>query len=98
MSYARYLLCVQEGRLLEAGEEADHMDDDRLNDAASNLQALTKAANRRKAGKGVAMVTLTCPGCGQSFERERRQTHLVKGGKQTYCSRSCSGRSSRKAE
>jgi hypothetical protein len=92
MSYARYLLCVKEGRLLSAEEEADHIDDDRGNDDPGNLQVLPWVVNRQKAGKGRTMVTLTCPGCSSDFERERRQTHLVKGGPPSCCSRSCSGR------
>ena len=92
MSYGRYLLCVKEGRWLGSGEEADHVDDDRLNDHPDNLQALTGVANRQKTARGPAMVTLTCPGCDREFERERRQTHLVKGGTRTFCSRTCRSR------
>jgi hypothetical protein len=89
MSFARYLLCIKEGRWLSAQEEADHVDDDRLHDEPGNLQPLTRAANMAKRRTGVAVVTLTCPGCGNEFERERRQTHLVKGGNPSSCSRSC---------
>lgn len=92
MSYGRYLLCIKEARWLEAGEEADHVDDDRLNDHPGNLQVLTGQANRRKAAKGVTTVTLICPGCNREFDRERRQTHLVKGGTRTFCSRTCRSR------
>jgi hypothetical protein len=92
MSYARYLLSVREGRWLECGEEADHKDDDRLNDDPDNLQVLTAAVNRGKTRTGLTMVQLICPYCHCSFERERRQTHLVKGGNPTCCSRSCAAR------
>jgi len=92
MAYARYLLSVRAGRWLTAGEEADHVDEDRLNDDPVNLQVLTPLDNKRKSARGRTLVTLTCPGCGQQFERERRQTHLAKGGKiPTACSRHCSG-------
>lgn len=94
MAYARYLLCVKEGRWLGAGEEADHVDDDRRNDHPDNLQVLTGAANRQKAARGKTLVTLVCPGCDREFARERRQTHLIKGGTRTFCSRSCSARAS----
>jgi hypothetical protein len=90
MTYARYLLCVREGRWLTPDEEADHMDDDYMNDDPSNLQILTPDANKRKSARGVTLVQLICPGCDKSFERERRQTHLVKGGRfPTSCSRKC---------
>jgi hypothetical protein len=97
MSYARYLLCIKEGRWLEPWEDADHVDDDRLHDEPNNLQVLSKAENAAKRSTGVALVTLICPSCELSFERERRQTHLVKGGVRTYCSRSCSARGSHEA-
>ena len=92
MSYARYLLCVREGRWLSPDEEADHKDDNRLHDDPDNLQVLTKPANRQKAATGRTMVTLICPACDKPFERERRQTHLVKGGTRTFCSRPCRSR------
>jgi hypothetical protein len=98
MSYARYLMCVREGRLLDAEEEADHRDDNRLNDDPSNLQVLTKSKNREKYSPGKTMVTLLCSGCGEEFTRERRQTHLVKGGTPTSCSRSCARRVQSRSE
>ena len=89
MSYARYLVCVREGRWLGREEQVDHIDNDRLNDSLDNLQILSPAANNAKGRPPRKMVELTCPSCGSSFSRERRQTHLVKGGNPTCCSRSC---------
>lgn len=100
MAYARYLVCVRERRWLGPGEEVDHADDDRMNDDPGNLQILTPGGNAKKeaARRGKQMVTLVCQGCGCSFERERRQTHLVKGGKfPTSCSQSCAGKVQREA-
>jgi HNH endonuclease len=91
MSYARYLLCIKERRLLEAWEEADHKDDDRRNDDPDNLQVLTKRINIQKSAKGRTMVVLVCAECDQSFERELRQTYSAKRGARTFCSRRCMG-------
>ena len=41
--------------------------------------------------KGRRYVVLRCPVCGCEFEREHRQTHFVKGGTHTFCSRRCVG-------
>ena len=100
MSYSRYLLCLKEGRLLQSYEEADHIDNDCLNDSPNNLQILTPEANKQKYAQTQTktMVTLICPGCGEEFTRERRQTHLVKGYKNpTACSRSCATKAQYKA-
>lgn len=91
MAYARYLLCVREGRWLSPEEEADHQDNNPLNDDLDNLQILTPAANKEKSRRPKTTVDLICPECGTPFTRERRQTHLVKGGEPSTCSRRCGG-------
>ena len=92
MSYARYLLCVREGRWLESDEQADHIDNDKLNDSIDNLQILSPRENTLKGRKSAIMVTLTCPRCGSIFTRRKKQTHLTKGGNPSTCSRSCGGK------
>lgn len=47
-SYARYVLAVKIGRLLTEDEEADHIDEDRTNDAPDNLQLLSSKDNKIK--------------------------------------------------
>jgi hypothetical protein len=89
MSYARYLLCIKEGRILGKDEQADHIDNNRLNDDIDNLQILSPKENTLKNRKTAAMVTLVCPRCGDSFTKKRKDTHLVKGGNPSCCSRSC---------
>lgn len=90
-SYARYLMGIHLGRLLTNKEEVDHKDDNKLNDDLDNLVVVSKQENRAK-GRKRTMVELTCPTCLTKFTRERKNTHLVKGGKiPTCCSRSCSG-------
>lgn len=89
MTYARYLMCMHEGRWLGPDEHVDHIDDNKLNDVIENLQILTKSENSKKNSPGRTMVTLVCPACNEEFTKERRQTHIVKGGKPTVCSRKC---------
>ena len=48
MAYARYLLSVKLGRFLTDDEQADHIDNDKTNDALDNLQLLTRAQNTAK--------------------------------------------------
>lgn len=47
-SYARYLLSVKEGEIIQRHLEVDHIDDDRTNDSYDNLQAITGEENRKK--------------------------------------------------
>lgn len=94
-SYARYLMSVDLGRPLLPSEHVDHIDENKLNDSLSNLQLLSIGENNSKyrAAKGIkkAIAILACPACGIVFERPKNQTHLVKGGAFSACSRKCSG-------
>lgn len=92
ISYARYLMSVNEKRILNKDEHVDHIDNIKINDDINNLQILTLKENNIKAAKikGKKMVVLQCPLCKTLFERRRGQTHLVKGGYFTGCSRKCS--------
>lgn len=94
MSWARYLLCVRLGQLLPDGIDADHIDNNKTNDSPDNLQPLPKVCNLEKSRRPATMVELVCPMCAKVFTRPRRQTHLVKGGLPTCCSRRCGGQRS----
>lgn len=48
MAYARYLMCVKEGRWLSKDEHVDHIDNDPCNDSIENLQILSQDANTAK--------------------------------------------------
>ena len=94
LSYARYLMSVHLGRLLDEDEHVDHVDNDRLNDVIENLQVLTPEENLKKqaAHKGIKTAVLKCPHCCKEFEKRLNQTHLGgKPGTSTACSRCCSG-------
>jgi hypothetical protein len=89
ISYARYLMSVHLGRKLTPFETVDHIDGNKLNDSLENLQILSNADNVRKSAKGRMMVTMICPVCSSYFTKERRQTHIIKGGSPSCCSRNC---------
>lgn len=86
-SYARYLAAVAQGKLLEPDQHADHKDDDRTNDASSNIQILSAKANILKSTEyGREYVILKCCLCKKEFKRELRQ---VKKTLLVYCSVRC---------
>ncbi len=91
LSWARYLMCVELGRILEADEHVDHIDENKLHDEMSNLQILTPSQNTRKSARkrGRLWIELVCLGCEEHFFRPKNQTHLSKGGRTTSCSRKC---------
>ena len=92
ISYARYLMSVKEGRILNENEHVDHKDNNKIHDDISNLQILSPRENNIKEAKrrGTKMVVLKCPYCGTIFEKPRRKTFLVIGGHYSACSRKCS--------
>lgn len=90
MSYARYLMCVEEKRLLGPKEQVDHKDDDKLNDDIDNLQILSPEENRKKSAKiGRTLVLLVCAYCQTPFRRRKGQDPNSKGYQRAFCTRSC---------
>lgn len=81
------------GRLLRSGEIVHHKDGNRKNNDLGNIEVSNQSRHAREHGrlKGFTMATIVCPACGKFFEKEKRQTHLIKGGKYTFCSRKCNG-------
>lgn len=71
---------------------------DKSDDRIENLEIVTEAENKTRyfATLSRTMVTLICPQCNIEFTRERNQTHLVKGGYRTFCSRICVRNSQKK--
>jgi predicted nucleic-acid-binding Zn-ribbon protein len=89
--YSKFIMSIKLGRLLSKDEEVDHKDDYKSNDSIDNLRIVTRGENKNKFFKTLkkTIVELTCPECGNNFTREKRQTHLTKGGTRTFCSRDC---------
>jgi hypothetical protein len=93
-SYARYLLEEQLGRELGPDEEADHIDEDCLNDDISNLRVLSLRENRMRSAKATPMFEFVCPVCGNESskpQREVRRNQEVLGKAGPFCSKSCAG-------
>lgn len=96
LSYARYMMCVHLGRVLETEEEVDHIDGDRTHDVITNLQILTKSENSKKTSQDPLAIArrkkvwwFICPHCKTRFERPKSRSHLASGGNATYCSKVC---------
>jgi HNH endonuclease len=79
------------GRIPKRGECLHHKDDQKRRNVPDNLELKTvvKHVHDHNVQKGRDMVKLRCPCCGDSFERERRQTHFVKDQERSFCSRPC---------
>ena len=95
ISYARYLVSVREGRILNELEEVDHIDGDCSNDSLDNLQILSREEHIKKTQStrpARAKFSLTCPRCGVNFERYANQ---MSGRTNIFCSRSCNAKHSR---
>lgn len=94
VSYARYLMAVKLKRYLEKDEHVDHINGKKEQDVIENLQIVSVKQNNFKrfldSGKTKMMAKFECPGCAKEAEKPRNQTHLVKKGKYTTCSRECS--------
>ena len=95
MSYARYLMCVKEQRIIREDETVDHIDENRTNDSLDNLQILTIQQNQEKYATNRVtkkMVVLKCPICESIFEKPYNKCKLFVGRKRSqvaYCSREC---------
>lgn len=99
---ARYLLEKHLGRALGPHEEADHIDENPLNDALENLQVLSIPSHQKKSAQARPVKTWTgkCPECGVEFSKALKVvTHNRKQGKSgPYCGKSCSGKHTRRMQ
>jgi HNH endonuclease len=89
----RYVMERHLGRFLSPEELVHRQDRNKRNNDIANLHLTTRIEHGRihSHDKREMEVRLTCPNCHNPFWRLLRQTHFVKGGVATYCSRRCSG-------
>lgn len=99
ISYARYLMSVHLGRMVDEDLVVDHINGDKLDDRIENYQIISTKENNQKAviqnPRKSKFVEIKCGFCGNNFVRYRNQTHLViKSKKSDYCSKRCAARGS----
>lgn len=83
----------EKGELPEDDEVIHHINGDESDNRISNLEKMSASEHStHHSNTGRTKVNLNCPECGKEFQKEKRQTHLVKGGDKTFCSRQCSGK------
>lgn len=84
-------------RLLRDDEVVHHINENKKDNRIENLQVLSVEEHARlhAVKQGLTLVKLKCPWCGLFFNREKRQTHLIKLNNWTACSNSCRGSFSR---
>lgn len=90
ISYARYLMCVKLGYILDTSLEVDHIDEDKTNDSIDNLQVLTKAANIAKSNSTrVINYSFICCICIKSFNLTGKQLGQRRDKVNPTCSKIC---------
>lgn len=95
ISYARYLMSVHLGYLLDDSVVVDHINGDQMDDRLENYQLISSAENNRKrflqSNRTRQFVEMSCGNCETIFTKPRNTTHLViKNKKSDYCSKKCS--------
>ena len=90
MSYARYLMSVKLGRLLDKKlEQVDHIDGNKLNDNINNLQLLSQLDNTLKSKKDKTIVNCVCDYCGSKFTRAKNLAHHTRKNVKCFCKKAC---------
>ena len=88
------------GRYLNDNEIVHHVNEDKKDNRIENLISMTHSEHTAlHAAVGRAMENLVCPECSKEFSREKRNTYLTKKMYiNTFCSRSCNGKYSRRKQ
>lgn len=90
----------QLGRSLLPHEFVHHKDEDKRNNAPSNLEVMDQSQHGKHHARYVGAVELTCKECKSTFQgsgnAERRRVKLERSG--PYCGKSCSGKATRKTQ
>lgn len=87
--YAKILIEIKLGRLLNDTETVDHIDEDKTNDDVDNLQILTKEENSFKSSIKVLYPIVNCVWCNKSFRLRKDQLKKSSG---PFCGKTCTGK------
>lgn len=80
------------GRFLRSEEEIHHINRNRKDNRIENLSLKSKGEHKtfHNRERGILFVDFKCVECGVIFSRKRKQTHLVKKGREfSACSSKC---------
>jgi len=81
------------GRLLLNTEIVHHKNENKKDNVPTNLEVTSLSEHSSRHGKtGRCMLKIKCPSCNRTFIKEKRQSHLIKGGIFAACSNSCRGK------
>jgi hypothetical protein len=97
LNISKALMEIKLNRKLSTDETVDHIDEDKSNDAITNLQVLTRANNTSKSRQAnpPEMIELVCY-CGIKFKVTiGRYRYKKKTYKSITCSRRCAARAKR---
>ncbi len=93
IAWAKYVYETSTGQLVPPGLTVDHVDEDKTNDAFTNLQLLTSLANTPKhaaARASVTRVQFVCPCCAKPFSVGAGTVRFFPK-RRFHCSHRCAG-------
>ena len=105
LSFARYVMSVKLGRLLDtATEHVDHINNNKSDDRIENLQILSPEENKKKQqdyykSLNPDKMEINCSFCGDVFKIliKNHRYHTKQGRTKFNCSRKCAANSLRKS-
>jgi len=97
ISYPKWLMELQIGRVLDSNDTIDHIDSNINNNDLNNLRIMPRDEHSAEDTRRVKKVKFKCAWCDNEFERSPRliRDKAKKGKAGPFCSRQCAGKYSR---